>query len=118
MTPIHPQSSQSLPHDSAAQQVAGKALYIDDIPEVAGTLHAAFGLARLAHARIDALDLSAVRAAHGVAAVITNDDLPADFSYGPVLHDDVLFACGEVMHDGQALFAVAASSHDAARRAA
>jgi xanthine dehydrogenase large subunit len=59
-----------------------------------------------------------VKAAAGVVAVIDNAALPADFIYGPVLHDDVLFARGEVMHYGQALFAVAASSHDAARRAA
>ncbi len=118
MKTIHPQSSQSLPHESALLQVAGAAQYIDDIPEVAGTLHAAFGLAMVTHASIDSLDLSAVRSAAGAVAVIDNAALPADFVYGPVLHDDVLFARDEVMHYGQALFAVAATSHDAARRAA
>ena len=112
------QSSQSLPHESAFLQVAGAAHYIDDIPEVAGTLHAAFGLALVAHASIESLDLTAVRAAAGVVAVIDNAALPPNFHYGPVLHDDVLFAQAEVMHYGQALFAVAATSHDAARRAA
>jgi xanthine dehydrogenase large subunit len=118
MKTLRPQSSQSLPHESARLQVAGAAQYIDDIPEVAGTLHAAFGLAMVTHASIDSLDLSAVKVAAGVVAVIDNAALPADFTYGPVLHDDVLFARGEVMHYGQALFAVAATSHDAARRAA
>jgi xanthine dehydrogenase large subunit len=112
------QSGQSLPHDSATLQVTGAALYIDDIPEVAGTLHAAFGLALVTHAAIESLDLATVKAATGVVAVIDNSSLPPDFHYGPVLHDDVLFACGQVMHYGQALFAVAATSHDAARRAA
>lgn len=112
------QSSQALPHESAALQVTGIAQYVDDIPELAGTLHAAFGLALVTHAAIQALNLSAVQASTGVVAVVSNDDLPANFSYGPVMHDDVLFARGEVMHYGQALFAVAATSHEAARRAA
>ena len=113
-----PQSAQALPHESALHHITGAAQYIDDIPEIAGTLHAAFGLALVTHATIDALDLSAVKAAAGVVCVIDNADLPALFEYGPVLHDDVLFARGQIMHYGQALFAVAAASHDAARRAA
>jgi xanthine dehydrogenase large subunit len=32
------------PHESAHLHVAGEALYVDDIPEIAGTLHAALGL--------------------------------------------------------------------------
>ncbi len=115
---IQAQSSQSLPHDSAFLQVVGAAHYIDDIPEIAGTLHAAFGLALVTHANIELLDLAAVKAAAGVVAVIDNAALPPSFHYGPVLHDDVLFAQGEIMHYGQALFAVTATSHDAARRAA
>lgn len=31
-------------HESARLHVTGKAPYIDDIPELAGTLHAAIGL--------------------------------------------------------------------------
>ena len=34
----------SRPHESAALHVAGEATYIDDIPELAGTLHCALGL--------------------------------------------------------------------------
>ena len=38
----HPlESGSSKPHESAAAQVAGGATYIDDIPELRGTLHAA-----------------------------------------------------------------------------
>ena len=34
----------SRPHESAHLHVAGEATYIDDIPEIAGTLHCALGL--------------------------------------------------------------------------
>ena len=36
------------PHESAHLHVAGAAPYVDDIPEVAGTLHAALGLSPVA----------------------------------------------------------------------
>ena len=64
------------PHESAHLHVAGEALYVDDIPEIAGTLHAALGLSEKAHARIRSIDLAAVRAAPGVVAVLTAADIP------------------------------------------
>ena len=58
-----------LPHDSAARHVAGEAVYVDDIPELPGTLHLSFGHAASARMRASSsLDLSAVRAAPGVVA--------------------------------------------------
>ena len=41
-------SGTSKPHESAVAQVAGAVNYIDDIPEVRGTLHAAAILSRAA----------------------------------------------------------------------
>ncbi|SAL09515.1 xanthine dehydrogenase molybdopterin binding subunit [Caballeronia humi] len=107
-----------LPHESATLHVSGEATYIDDIPELRGTLHAALGLSRHAHARIVALDLDAVRAAPGVIAVLTAADIPGENNCGPVLHDDPILADGLVQYLGQPVFAVIAESHDLARRAA
>jgi xanthine dehydrogenase large subunit len=107
-----------LPHDSAARHVAGSAVYIDDMPEPAGLLHVAFGLSTKAHAKITRMDLSAVRAAPGVVLVISADDVPGENDVSPVIHDDRLFADGEVYCVGQSLFAVAATSLAAARAAA
>ena len=42
----------SRPHESAHLHVAGEAPYIDDIPELAGTLHCALGLSPVAHGRL------------------------------------------------------------------
>ena len=108
----------SVAHESAALHVSGAARYTDDIAEPAGTLHGAFGVAGLAHARIDALDLAAVRASPGVVDVLVASDLPAQNNYGGIVHDDPLLADGEVMYDAQPLFLVVATSHRAARVAA
>jgi xanthine dehydrogenase large subunit len=107
-----------LPHESATLHVSGEATYTDDIAELRGTLHAALGLSRHAHARIVSLDLDAVRAAPGVVAVLTAADIPGENNCGPVLHDDPILADGLVQYLGQPVFAVIAESHDLARRAA
>jgi xanthine dehydrogenase large subunit len=106
------------PHESATLHVSGEATYVDDIPELRGTLHAALGLSRHAHARIVALDLDAVRRAPGVIAVLCADDIPGENNCGPVLHDDPILASGEVLYLGQPVFAVIAQTHDLARQAA
>jgi xanthine dehydrogenase large subunit len=112
------QGPQEVPHESAVLHVGGTARYVDDLAEPIGTLHAAIGHAGLAHARIDAIGLSAVRASPGVVDVLVAADLPAANNYGGVVHDDPLLADGEVMYEGQPLFLVLADSHRAARVAA
>jgi xanthine dehydrogenase large subunit len=108
----------SVAHESATLHVSGAARYTDDIAEPTGTLHAAFGVAGLAHARIDALDLSAVRASPGVLDVLVAADLPGANNYGGIVHDDPLLADGLVSYEAQPLFLVLAESHRAARVAA
>lgn len=107
-----------LPHDSAALHVTGAARYIDDIPVTADCLHLAFGLSCVAHGDISAIDLDAVRAADGVVAVLTADDLPGDCDVSPAAHDEPLLADGTVHYIGQPVFLVVADSHLAARKAA
>jgi xanthine dehydrogenase large subunit len=110
--------SEALPHESAALHVSGEARYVDDLPEPPGTLHAALGMSAVAHGRILSMDLDAVRSAPGVVAVLAAADVPGENNIGPVLHDEPVFAAGKVEFRGQPLFAVAATSVDAARRAA
>ncbi len=108
----------SIPHDSAQLHVAGAARYVDDGPEPADLLHLAFGQSTHAHARLTAIDLSAVRAAPGVVAVFTAADIPGSNDVSPVADDDRLLADGVVISMGQAVFLVAATSQRAARAAA
>ncbi len=70
-----------------------------------------------AHARVKSLNLDPVRAAHGVVAVITAADVPGTNDIG-IRGDDPIFADGLVEFVGQSMFAVAATSVGAARRAA
>jgi xanthine dehydrogenase large subunit len=105
-------------HDSAPRHVSGQALYVDDIPEPPGLLHLAVGQSARAHARVTRLDLSAVRAAPGVVAVLTPAEIPGRNDISPFAGDDPLFAHGEVSFVGQPLFCVAAETLPKARAAA
>jgi xanthine dehydrogenase large subunit len=110
-------AGEAVAHDSAELHVSGGAQYTDDLLEPRGTLHAAIGTSERAHAKVKALDLSKVRAAPGVVAVVTARDVPGLNDFGAKVHDDPIFADGIVQHFGQALFAVAATTVRAARRA-
>ena len=107
-----------LPHDSAALHVAGQARYVDDVALPAGALHLAFGLSSQAHAKITALDLSAVRTAPGVVAVFSAQDFPDMPDTSPTVHDEPFLATGTVHYVGQAIFLVVAQTHLQARKAA
>ena len=106
------------PHESAWLHVTGRARYLDDIDLPSGTLHAALGISPVAHGRLVGLDLQAVRHSAGVVDVITAADLPGANQCGPVLDDDPILAESELVYAGQPVFAVLATSHDLARRAA
>ena len=108
----------ALPHDSAAGHVRGTAAYVDDLPEPAGTVHVAPGCAGAARGAIRSMDLDAVHASPGVLAVLTAADIPGTNDCSPAFGDDPILAAGEVRFHGQVVFAVAAETRDAARRAA
>ncbi len=105
-------------HDSAIKHATGRAIYVDDIPEPPRTLHAQIGMSSKAHARIVAIDLEAVLQAPDVVAVLTAKDIPGINDIAPTpTHDDPLFADKVVQYIGQSIFAVVATSRDAARAA-
>ena len=108
----------SYKHDSAEKHVSGSALYLDDQTESIGQLHAAVGKSTVAHAKIKSLDLTKVRQAPGVVEVISWADVAGHLDIGAVYPGDLLFAKDIVEFHGQSLFAVAASSHELACKAA
>lgn len=108
-----------LKHDSAEKHVAGEALYVDDIAEPAGLVHACLGLSTVAHGKLLSLDLSAVEAASGVLAVLTAIDIPGENDISSThRHDEPVFATTDILHHGQPLFAVVAQTREQAREAA
>jgi xanthine dehydrogenase large subunit len=104
-------------HDSATLHVAGEADFTDDLPEPRDTLYAALGVSPHAHGTIERLDLDAVRNAPDVVAAITAADIPGTNDVGPIEADDPILAERTVHFAGQPMFAVAAHSVNAARRA-
>jgi len=111
---------QSARHESAIKHVSGTAVYVDDIVEPKGMLHAYPVFSSIAKGRILSIDLSSVRCAPGVVAVITKNDVPGLDDIGPVFPGDPLFLdVGDMVEfSGQVICAVAATSFTAARKAA
>ncbi|ASY59997.1 xanthine dehydrogenase molybdopterin binding subunit [Sinorhizobium sp. CCBAU 05631] len=106
-------------HESGHKHVSGTAEYIDDMAEPAGTLHGYLGLSQRAHAEILSIDFEAVESSPGVVGILTAEDIPGENDISPAhKHDDPVFATGKVEFHGQPIFAVIATSRDAARRAA
>jgi xanthine dehydrogenase large subunit len=107
-------------HESAHLHVTGGATYIDDIPEVAGTLYAALIKSPVAHGELigDGIDREAILAQHGVVAVYTAKDIPGENNCGPIVHDDPFLADGKVEFVGQAVAVVVARSMLYAREVA
>lgn len=112
-----PPKGESLPHDSAAGHVRGTAAYIDDLPRREGELAVAFVGAPCARGRLERLDLDAVRAAPGVVAVFTAEDLPGHNVWGPILVDEPFLADEEIAYVGQPIAVVAAETRAAAESA-
>ncbi|WP_342616623.1 xanthine dehydrogenase molybdopterin binding subunit [Rhodoferax sp. GW822-FHT02A01] len=108
----------SLPHESAAAQVAGAVHYIDDLPEVRGTLHAAPILSNQPHGRLKGVDISAALAMPGVVDVILAADIPGDPILAAFAGDEPIFATDTVQFIGQVVGLVIAKTTMQARRAA
>ena len=105
-------------HESARAQVAGNASYIDDLPELKGTLYAAPILSKVAHGRLNGVDAAAALAMPGVRGVVLSADIPGDKLLAAFAHDEPVFAFETVQHVGQVIGVVVAESVMQARRAA
>nr|WP_231402686.1 xanthine dehydrogenase molybdopterin binding subunit [Caenimonas aquaedulcis] len=108
----------SRPHESARAQVAGSAPYVDDIPEVKGTLHAAPILSSVAHGKLRGVDAAAALAMPGVRGVVLAADIPGDPMLATFVGDEPIFARDTVQHVGQVIGLVVADTVMQARRAA
>jgi xanthine dehydrogenase large subunit len=105
------------PHESARAHVAGTATYVDDVPEVKGTLHAAPILSAVAHGRLLGVDADAAARMPGVRGVVLARDIPGDPMLATFVHDEPVFARDSVEHVGQVIGLVVAETVMQARRA-
>ena len=113
-----PAVGDSIAHESARAQVSGEALYIDDLPELIGTLHAAPILSRVANGRIKRIDDSQARALEGVVDLVYANDITGDRVLANFSHDEPILAHDSVNFVGQVIGLVVARNHRVARQAA
>ena len=105
-------------HESLRKFVTGTALYIDDMPSDAETLHAYIGKSDFAKGKILEIDFSQVFNFPGVVDVFTAKDIPGINDISPTsMDDEPVLINKEVSFFGQPLFVVVAKTRSQARRA-
>ena len=109
---------QPLPHESAHLHVTGEAEYVDDIPELPGTITAYILKSTKAHAKIKKIDKSKALALKGVYAVLDASDIPGHNDIAPIIHPEPCLAPGEVNYVGEPVAAVYADNMAICRKAA
>jgi xanthine dehydrogenase large subunit len=102
----------------AIAHVAGRSVFLDDIPEIKGVLHAQVVGAPVAHGRIRRIDREAATALPGVVGIFSHADIPGQNQIGGILPDEPLLAEETVHYRGQPVLLVIARDEYTARQAA
>jgi xanthine dehydrogenase large subunit len=101
----------------SAGHLRGESIYVDDIRELGGTLHAIPFLADVAHAKIIRINYSKAKESAGIIDILTSKDIPGENEIGGIFKDEVLLAEDEVHFIGQPIAIIVANSHFEAREA-
>ena len=105
-------------HDSSIKHVTGKAIYIDDMPNLPRTLELVLVTSPHAHANIRSIDKSVALASNGVAAIITADDIIGNNDIAPIFSGEPAIAEKVAEYVGHPVAIVAADTYDQAFHAA
>ncbi len=95
----------------------GKSIYLDDIPELQGTLYGLVFDSPVAHAKNIKLDYSEAEKLDGVIKILTYKDIPGENQIGAIIPDEELFAENEVHFIGQPIALIVAETERIARDA-
>lgn len=90
--------------------VRGESVYLDDIPEVRGTLHGVVFDSPIAHGKIVSIDYSKALELEGVERILTYEDIPGKNQIGGIIADEPLFAEDDVHFCGQPIALILADS--------
>lgn len=101
----------------AAHHLRGHTLYVDDLPELAGTLFAKAYYAQVAHGTITHLDYSKAEQLTGVVKILNYKDIPGENQIGGIVQDEPLLAEKEVHFIGQPILIILAKSDFIAQKA-
>ncbi|MCF8371465.1 MAG: xanthine dehydrogenase molybdopterin binding subunit [Bacteroidales bacterium] len=104
-------------HESGLLHVTGKAVYIDDMPELPGLLHGFVFTSSVASGRIFSFNIEKAKAVPGIEAILCYRDIPGENQMGPVIHDEPALAEETLECIGQAIFLIAATSENTGREA-
>src|SRR5690242_15459328 len=88
----------------------GESVYLDDIPELSGTLYCAVFGSPVAHGRIVELNTSEAEALPGVVRVFTFNDIPGRNQIGGIVPDEPLLAEDHVHYCGMPVALVVAET--------
>ncbi|CAG8498876.1 3654_t:CDS:10 [Ambispora gerdemannii] len=108
---------ESIPHASALKQVTGEAVYLDDIPKAHGELYGTLLLSQEPHAKILSIDACEALAQPGVRGFFSAKDVPGENKWGPIFHDEEVFASTEVYCVGQIIGLIVADTQTLAQEA-
>lgn len=97
--------------------VAGKSVYVDDIPVMEGTVFVKVFDASIAHAKIKSIDFTEAEQLEGIVKIFSPKDIPGENQIGGIIPDEPLLADGEVHFWGQPVLLIAAENEDAAEEA-
>lgn len=95
----------------------GESVYLDDIPEISGTLYAAVLGSPVAHGKIKQLVLNEALVVKGVVRIFTCKDIPGQNQIGGITKDEPLLADEEVHFSGMPVAIVVAETIEAAHEA-
>ncbi len=99
-------------HYDAELHTRGESLYVDDVPEPGGMLHALVYGSPVAHGTLESLDLDAARSAPGVVAIYTAGDIPGKNQVGSVISDEPLLTDRELNYQGHPIAVIVAETQE------
>ena len=107
------------PRVDTRDKVTGRAVYVEDLPERPGTLHAAAIRSPYSHARIKSINSKAAEEVPGVAAVLHGGNVDQFEIHGePSSWKQQFIASDRVRFDGDLVGLVVAEDQRTAQRAA
>ncbi len=98
--------------------VRGESLFIGDLPDPPGLLHAAVLASPVAHGHVLRLDTTPAAGLEGIHCILTAADIPGENQIGGIVQDEPLLAEGEVHFIGQPVAVVVAETPQQARAGA
>ena len=102
--------SNSIKNKDSFSHLRGESIFVDDISEIQGTLHALVFDASVAHAKILNVDYSHAEKLDGVVKILTYKDIKGENQIGGIIQDEPLLAENEVHFQGQPIAVILAKS--------